>query len=72
MIESNYIIADFEDMFLIDSELNLKIKFNPKISSFKITKNENKVETLGQKYPYIVRNGMLGYKEMPISGLISF
>ena len=73
LIESEkYITANFEDTFLIDTDFNLKIKFNPKISSFKITKNENKIETLGQQYPYIIRNGLLRYKEFSISGLISF
>lgn len=73
MLQSlNSIVADFEDMFLIDSEFNVKVRFNPKMSSFKIDKSENKVETLGKQYPYIVRNGILKYKEMPISGLISF
>ena len=64
--------ADFEDMFLIDEKAKIKIKFNPKISSFKTTKQEQKQETLGSKYPFILRNQNLSYKEIPISGLISF
>lgn len=72
LLESDYIVADFEDMFLIDKELNLKIRYNPKISTYKTVKQENKIETLGNQYPYIIRNGLSKYKEMPISGLISF
>jgi hypothetical protein len=33
---------------------------------------ETKVDTIGNKYPFIFRNGNVGYKEFPISGLISF
>jgi hypothetical protein len=30
------VVADFEDMFLYDGERQLKIKFNPTVSSFKM------------------------------------
>jgi hypothetical protein len=33
---------------------------------------ENKVDTIGSKYPFFSRNGTVGYKEIPISGLISY
>ena len=36
-IESEPISVDFEDIFLYDGERALKIKFNPKVSSFKST-----------------------------------
>ena len=64
--------ADFEDMFLYDGERQLKIRFNPKVSSFKNTLQEQKIDTIGSKYPFIFRNGNVCYKEFPISGLISF
>jgi len=41
------IIADFEDMFLFDGERQLKIRFNPKVSSFKTNILENKTDTIG-------------------------
>ncbi len=62
---------DFEDMFLWDGERQLRIRFNPKVSSFKTTTLESKLDTIGGKYPFIFRNGNTGYKEFPISGLIS-
>lgn len=62
---------DFEDMFLSDGERSLCIRFNPKVSSFKSTILESKMDTLGGKYPFIFRNGNVNYKEFPISGLIS-
>jgi hypothetical protein len=49
----------------------LCIKYNPKVSSFKSTTLENKIDTIGGKYPFFFRNGAVGYKEFAISGLIS-
>lgn len=69
---SEKITADFEDSFLFDGERQLKIRFNPKISSFKTDILESKVDTLGGKHPFIFRNGHVSYKEFPISGLISY
>lgn len=68
----NNVIADFEDMFLFDGEKQLKIKFNPKVSSFKKTLMENKSDTIGSKYPFFFRNGRVEYKEFAINGLISY
>ena len=69
---SNEIMVDFEDCFLYDGEHQLKIKYNPKISSFKETLLEAKTNTLGGQYPFFFRNGKVAYKEFPISGLISY
>lgn len=65
------IFVDFEDMFLTDKNRQLKIRFNPKITSFKNTLLEVKMDTMGSKYPFFFRNGNVSYKEFPISGLIS-
>lgn len=62
---------DFVDAFLYDGERQLKIQFNPKVSNFKNTILETKMDTLGSKYPFIFRNGYVHYKEFQISGLIS-
>lgn len=70
-LESNPVKVDFEDMYLYDGERQLKIRFNPKVSSFKTTLLENKIDTIGGKYPFFFRNGNVGYKEFPISGLVS-
>lgn len=71
-IESDVIYADFEHAFLYDGERQLKIKYNPKLSSFKNTLLESKIDTIGSKHPFIFRNGNVNYKEFPISGLISY
>lgn len=69
--ESDAIYADFEDMFLFDGERQLKIRFNPGVSSFKTTLQEVKTDTIGGQYPFISRNANTYYKEFPLSGLIS-
>lgn len=63
--------CDFEDAFLFDGERQLKIRFNPKVNTFKSTVLESKTDTIGGKYPFIFRNGNVEYKEFQISGLIS-
>lgn len=68
---SDSIYVDFEDSFLSDGDRQLKIRFNPKVSSFKNTVLEQKVDTLGGQYPFVFRNGNVSYREFPISGLIS-
>lgn len=71
-VYSKEIYADFEDMFLYDGVRQLKVRFNPKVSSFKVDIPEQKLETIGSKYPFIFRNGNVYYHEFPISGLISY
>lgn len=71
-ILSNEVFADFEDAFLFDGKKQLRIRYNPKISSFKNTIYETKVDTIGGKHPFIFRNGVTNYKEFPISGMISY
>lgn len=66
------VYADFEDMFLFDGRRALRIRFNPKVSSFKTTLQESKTDTIGSKYPYFFKNGNVAYKEFPISGLLSY
>ena len=69
---SNRVYADFEDMFLWDGKRQLKIRFNPKMSSFKIDRLESKMDTIGSRYPFFFRNGIVEYREFPIAGLISY
>ena len=71
-IYSNEIKGVFEDMFLYDGEKQLKMRFNPKITSFKNTILETKTNTIGNKYPFTFRNKSVYYKEFPINGLLSY
>lgn len=68
---NNEILVDFEHCYISDASRQLKIQFNPKVSSFKNNVLESKVDTLGSQYPFIFKNGYVHYKEFPISGLLS-
>ena len=70
-IESEPYEVSFEDMFLYDGDKLLKIRFNPKVDTFKTTILEQKSDTIGGRFPYITRNGNTYYKEFPIGGLIA-
>lgn len=70
-IESSEIFADFEHAYLFDGSRQLKLKYNPKVSSFKNNILEQKTNTIGSQYPFIFRNGNVKYKEFSLSGLIS-
>lgn len=61
----------FEHMYLTGADRQLKIAFNPTVSSFKRNYIETKNDTIGSKYPFIRRNGVTEYAQIPISGLIA-
>lgn len=65
------IMEIFDDMFLTRNGMQLRLRYDPNISSFKRTLLESRVETLGSKYPFIRRNGNVEYRQFPISGLIT-
>ena len=62
----------FDNMFLVAEGKQLKIKYNPSVSSMKYTTLDSKTDTIGSKYPFIRRNGSVEYRTFPISGLITF
>ena len=71
-LTDDLIFSDFEDIFLYDGERQLKIRFNPQVSSFNRTIQEQQVTTMGSQFPFFFRNGATDYKTFPISGLISY
>ena len=80
LLEKNYIESllfvpislNLEHSYLFDGKHQLKIKYNPKVSSFKSTQLEQKTNTMGGKFPFFYTNGNVDYKEFPISGLLSY
>jgi len=60
-----------DDIFLTREGMQIRIKYDPNISSFKTTLSESRTETIGSKYPYIRRNGNVAYRQFPISGLVT-
>lgn len=71
-IIANPVTVSFEHIFLSDNERQLRIVFNPAVSSFKETILEQKTDTIGSQFPFFSRNGNVRYKEIPLSGLISY
>lgn len=63
--------VNFEYSYLLRDGVQLKLRLNQQMSSFKRTVLANKQDTLGSKYPTINRNGDAYYAEFPISGTIS-
>ena len=61
----------FDSLFLNADGQQIKIKYNPQVSSFQRTVNDTKIDTIGAKYPYIKRNGATAYRQFQISGLIT-
>lgn len=70
-LESGEVEVNYEHSYLLGENKQLKIKFDPKISSFKHTILAAKQDTLGGKYPLILRNGQSYYAEFQIDGLIT-
>lgn len=64
--------VDFEYGFLYRDGIQLQLRFNQKMSSFKHTTLRAKQDTLGDKYPHLIQNGNAYYAEFPVSGLISY
>ena len=71
MIAEVPVMVVFDDIFLTSKDKQIKIRFNPSLSSFKHTLSEVKVDTIGSKYPFIKRNGYVDYIQFPLGGLIS-
>lgn len=71
-IETEPVLAFFEDMFINAGNKQLRIKYDQNVNSLKQNIVESRAETLGSKYPFIIRNGYVNYRSMTISGLITF
>ena len=65
------IMLIFDDMYLCANQKQLRIRYNPKITSYKKNLSEAKIDTIGSKYPFIKRNGAMEYRQFSISGMIT-
>ena len=65
------LMLNFEHIFLTSGDKQLKIEFNPSLTSFKHTISEVRTDTIGSKYPFIRRNGNIDYVQFPLGGFIS-
>jgi hypothetical protein len=69
--ENAVFYTHLEYCYLFDGETQLKLKYDEKMSSYKQTVLSSKQDTLGGKYPIVLRNGMANYAEFPVGGLIT-
>lgn len=72
LIKSEPVLAEYEYSYLVGEDRQLKIKFNSDLNSFKRNLQESKTDTIGSKYPFILRNGNINYFTFPIGGMISY
>lgn len=63
--------VNFEYSYLYHDKVQLKIQFNQNMTSFKHTTLTSKQDSLGSKYPHLIKNGYAYYAEFPVNGLIS-
>lgn len=73
IINESYIVRDFSYGYLFGSnEQQLILKYDSLVDSVKTNIKENKVETIGSKYPFIFRNGNIDYKTFSLNGTIAY
>ena len=72
LVKSNLVEADFEDIFLVSNGTQVKIKYNPQVNNLKRNLLETKQDTIGNQYPFILKNGHSNYFSFSLGGLISY
>lgn len=65
------VIINPEDIFLTAEGKQLKVRFDPNISSFSHHVAESKIDTIGSQYPFFYRNDKVNYRTFSLSGTIS-
>ena len=68
---SEPLIPDFEHTYLYRDGKQFCLMYNPQISQWNSTVIDSEIQTLGRRYPVIIRNGTVKYKKFNISGTIS-
>ena len=62
---------NFQYSYLYHNGIQLKLKYDNTISTFKHTRLASKQDTIGGKYPVIFKNNYANYAEFPITGTIT-
>lgn len=67
--------GNYDGSFLINSGVNknqqISITFDENITSFKPVRKDVLIETIGSKFPFVIRNASVNYKSMEFSGMIT-
>lgn len=61
----------FDDAYFTAEDIQLKIRYNQNVTSYKQTVSIGKVDTIGSQYPFIKKSGSMNYKTFSISGIVS-
>lgn len=65
-------LVDYQHIYIFDGKKQLKVKYNPSVSSYSEVIMESKVDTIGGKYPVLLRNGDTRYTNFTVGGWVSF
>ena len=66
-------LRNFNFSYLLgQNNQQLKLMFDNTMNNYKIQLSESKSETIGNRYPKVVRNNAVYYKIFPVNGLISY
>ena len=67
------ISREFNYSFLLGpNNQQLKLKYDNTVTGYKITTKDTQTETIGSRYPFIIRNGNIYYKTFSLGGRISY
>ena len=61
-----------EYSYLLEKNLQYKLKYNIKVNTIKNNQQISKINTLGSKYPIVMKDGSMDYKEFQVQGTISY
>lgn len=66
------IIPDFTGSYLIGAgDVQINFTYNGELTNLKEVKKDAVLETIGGKYPFVVRNSNIGYKQFSFSAIIT-
>ena len=68
---SNTVCPQFYDILLNRAGVQVPLRFNPNITSYKKNVARTKIDTLGGRYPKFAENAMMNYRQYSITGTIS-
>lgn len=66
-INKNEIKSEFDNYFILDRNISYPVIFNTKLST-ELNRQSNTITTLGNKYPFVISNGIAQY----VTGTLSF
>lgn len=65
--------AYYEDCWILGADnKQLMVGYNPQVSSMKTVVKESVIETIGSRYPYIIKNAQVGYKQFSFNCTITY